>query len=375
MLHIAQVRALARASRRCLATAAAGKRVGIVGLGNVGSAIAQNLLDGGLAPVAFTDLSPSAAPFLEASGARRLSSPREVAEASDVVITALTTPEVVRSCVLGDSGVLAGLRRSACWIDHSTTDYNQTLELNDLAQERGINVLEAPITGGLALLQEKKMTTFVGGDKDVFEEHRHILALSFANILYMGKMGSATITKVVTNMFAALHVIAMGEALVIARNAGIDFDAYFDAVRLSAGNSFVWETEAPLVFNQTFEPGFTIDLHCKDLNLGYEIARKHQAPLELFGLVEQQYRKAMIRYGAKVGSTSPAKLNQDALGVCLAAAGWKDWSYTTEMVPSQMPGRAPTMAVVHKVDPQAAAERRKLMARNGSDEVHAPTQE
>lgn len=369
------VKPFSAASVRWLAAAAApaGTRIGIVGMGNIGSAIARNLLDGGLVPAAFTDLSATAGAFLQERGAQRVASPREVAEACDVVITALTTPAVVRGCVLGDAGILTGLRHGGCWIDHSTTDYNQTLELNSLAQQKGIDVLEAPITGGLALLQEKKMTTFVGGDKSVFQAQLPILSHSFANILYMGKMGSATITKVITNMFAALHVVAMGEALVVAKKAGIDFDSYFDAVRLSAGSSFVWETEAPLVFNQTFEPGFTLDLHCKDLNLGYEIARQHGAPLELFGLVEQHYRKAMIRYGGHVGSTSPAKLNQDALGVSLAAPGWKDWSYTTEMVPSQMPGRAPTMAVVHKVDQKAAAERRAIMAHTGSDQVHRPT--
>eukprot|EP00040_Diaphanoeca_grandis_P043162 m.267175 g.267175 ORF g.267175 m.267175 type:complete len:375 (+) comp71579_c0_seq1:110-1234(+) len=337
--------------------------IGIVGAGGVGEALGLNLCNAGKQVVAFCDHNPDAGNILHGQGVDRYDTPRQVAEQCDIVITALTIPPVVRNCVLGDDGVFAGLKQGGLWVDHSTTDYNQTVELAALAKSNGHNALEAPITGGLTLLQEGKMTVFVGGEEEVFQEHKELFEPSFNNILYLGKMGNATITKVVTNMFAAAHIVLSAEALMIAKNAGIDMSAYFDAVRLSAGNSYVWETEMPLVFNQSFDPGFHIDLHCKDLNLGYEIGRKYNVPLHAFGLVEQTYTKAMYKYGGTVGSTSPIKLLQDEMDVSFAQPGYENWTYTTQLIPSEMPGRAPTMAVVHQEDAGKAAAT-KLTARS-----------
>jgi 3-hydroxyisobutyrate dehydrogenase len=337
--------------------------IGIVGAGGVGEAIGLNLARAGKRVVSFCDHNPHAGHGLAGLGAERFDTPREVAEKADVVITALTIPPVVKDCVLGDDGVLSGLRQGGLWIDHSTTDYNQTKDLAEIAVGNGQQVLEAPITGGLTLLQEGKMTVLVGGDRAVYDEHKDLLDPSFATVLYMGEMGTATITKVVTNMFAGAHVVLTAEALMIAKKAGIDMSAYFDAVRVSAGNSYVWETEAPLIMNQTFDPGFHIDLHCKDLNMGYEIGRKYGVPLEMFGLTEQTYLKAMYKYGGTVGSTSPAKLIQDELGVKLDWPGYENWSYTTELIPSENPARVPGMAVVHQ-DDEHKAKNTKLDARS-----------
>lgn len=344
------------------ADAAPKTRVGIVGVGGVGNAIGLNLAKAGHNVVAFCDHNPAAGAGLEALGAERKATPRACAAECDVVITALTTPEVVRSCVLGEDGVFAGLRPGGLLLDHSTTDYNQTLEFAALAAGNGQHVLEAPITGGLTLLQEGKMTVLVGGSEALLQEHRGLLDASFANVLHMGDMGSATIAKVLSNMFAGAHVLLAGEALMVGKRANLDLGKLFDAIRLSAGNSYVWETEVPLILNQTFDPGFHIDLHCKDLNLGYEIARKFNVPLDAFGLVEQNYLRAMYKYGPTAGSTHPAKLIQDALGTKMDAPGFEDWSYTTQLVPSETADRPPTMAVVHQKDETKAANS-KLGAR------------
>jgi 3-hydroxyisobutyrate dehydrogenase-like beta-hydroxyacid dehydrogenase len=137
----------------------------------------------------------------------RVATPREVAEHADIVITALTVPAVVRDCVLGADGVLAGLREGGLWIDHSTTDYNQTIELAAIAESEGKHALEAPITGGLTLLQEGKMTVLVGGDRALFDVHRELLADNFNTVLYMGEMGCATVTKVAAiQQFSSLHI-------------------------------------------------------------------------------------------------------------------------------------------------------------------------
>lgn len=206
--------------------------------------------------------------------------------------------------------------------------------------KKGIGVLEAPVTGGMALLKQGKMTVLVGGDKQLFHDCTPILQQSSKMVLYMGEMGTATIAKVISNMLAAVNVVTMGEALQLGKRGGVDLKSLFDAVRFSAGNTYTWETEAPLIFNGTYEPDFTIALHCKDLNLGYELARKFKVPLELHSLAEQIYNRARFRYGDNVGSTSPAKLIEDDLNEPLQIDGFKDWTYTIEHVGG-------SMAVVH----------------------------
>ena len=192
------------------------------------------------------------------------------------------------------------------------------------------------MTGGMALLKQGKMTVLVGGDKQLFQDCLPILEQSGKKVLYMGKMGAATVAKVVSNMIAAVNVITMGEALLLGKRGGVDLKSLFEAVRFSAGNTYTWETEAPLVFNGTYDPDFTIELHCKDLNLGYELARKFQVPIELHAHAEQMYNRARVKLGDDVGSTSPARMLEEDLNESLQIDGFEDWTYTIEHVDGSM---------------------------------------
>ena len=140
----------------------------------------------------------------------------------------------------------------------------------------------------------------------------------------MGEMGTATITKVVSNMLAATNVVAMAEAMLLGKRGGVDLKSLFDAIRFSAGNTYTWEIEGPLIFNGTYDPGAPIALHCKDLNLGYELGRKFNVPIELLGHAEQIYNRAHYNFGSEVGCTSPAKLLQDDLNEPLQIDGFED---------------------------------------------------
>jgi len=262
--------------------------------------------------------------------------PRELATMCDVVMTALPAPPHVKQVLTGEDGVLAGLRSGGVWIDHSTTDYQQTLELAEKAGEKGIGVLEAPVTGGMALLKQGKMTVLVGGDKQLFQDCLPILEQSGKKVLYMGTIGAATVAKVVSNMIAAVNVITMGEALLLGKRGGVDLKSLFEAVRFSAGNTYTWETEGPLVFNGTYDPDFTIELHCKDLNLGYELARKFNVPTELHAHAEQIYNRARVKLGDDVGSTSPARMLEEDLNESLQIDDFEDWTYTIEHVEGSM---------------------------------------
>ena len=329
-----------RASSRLSSTGIAHPRIGIIGLGNLGSNLAHHFLRSRQRLTSVHDIRPEALADIPDS-ITRANSPRELAEMSDVVLTALPIPSDVRQVMTGQDGVLSGLQPGGVWIDHSTTDYYQTLELAEEAEVKGIRVLEAPLTGGLTLLKQGKMTVLVGGDRELYEQCLPILKLSGKNVLYLGPLGTATITKIVSNMLAACNNVAMGEALMMGKRAGIDLKSFFDAIRFSAGNSFVWETEAPLVFNGSYDTHAAIELHTKDLHLGYELSRKLGAPIMLHALVEQIYNRARLRYGNNVGTAQSPKLQEDELGESLQISGFDDWTYTVEEVEG-------SLAVVHQ---------------------------
>lgn len=330
---------LNRYNRHALYSTKAAQKIGIIGLGTVGAKVAKNLLKSGFTVSALHDTNPNAGKELP-ENIQRTKTPRELAEICDVVMTALPAPPNVKDVLTGENGVLAGLRSGGVWIDHSTTDYQQTLELTKEAGKKGIQVLEAPLTGGIALLKQGKMTVLVGGEKRLFQECLPIFQQSSKMVLHMGEIGTATIAKVVSNMMAAINNVSMGEAMMLAKKGGVDLRALFDAVRFSAGNTYVWETEGPLIFNGTYDPDFTLSLHCKDLNLGYELARKFGVPLELYSLTEQIYNRARLKYGDEAGSSSPPKLLEDDLNEPLQIDGFEDWTYTVEHVDN-------SMAVVH----------------------------
>ncbi len=297
--------------------------VGFIGLGHLGRHLAAGLLRADHA-VTVHDLDAGATVALVDAGASSAGSPREVAAASRVVFTCLPSPAAVNAVVSGPDGVLEGLQPGGSWIDMSTTERGETLRLAALAAARGIRVLEAPVTGGVHKAAAGEITVLVGGDEAVFEEHRELLSAVGTPVLYMGSLGSAAVIKVITNMLAFIHLVAAGEALMLAKQGGLDLAKAFEAIALSSGSSFVHETESQLILSGSYNVGFTMNLACKDLGLATQLGRELGVPLELAGLVEQTFARARGRYGGEAWSTQVVKLLEDALGVELRAAGFPE---------------------------------------------------
>ncbi|KXJ23312.1 uncharacterized protein LOC110250796 [Exaiptasia diaphana] len=321
--HI-QLRGLCSASK---------KHIGVVGTGNVGFNVASSLEQAGHTVTAF-DLNKTNYDRLQKTKVILASSVDDVPKNADVLITALPKPMHVKA-VMEEGKLLHRLRPNSIWIDHTTTDYNQTIRLCKLACDMGIRAIEAPLTGGMALLRKNMMTVFVGGDEDAVQESKPLIDVYTGTFLYFGAAGKATIAKVISNMLAGAHLIAAGEALMLAKKSGLDMESFFDGIRLSAGNSYVFETEVPLMFKGTYDPDFTIDLHCKDLGLGRIISNAHGVPfdkLEMMELTETMYRRAMERYGGHVGSSFPAKMIEDDLKTPQKLENWEKWDYAVERV-------------------------------------------
>jgi len=191
-------------------------RLGFIGIGNLGSPLAASLVRAGFA-VTVHDLDKDLAAPLIRAGAAWAESPKAVAERSDSVFTCLPSPEAVAAVVSGPNGIIAGLARGGTWIDMSTNDRHELQRLAALAAERGIACLEAPVTGGVHKAASGEITVLVGGDDAVFAAHRPALEAMGGQVFHMGPLGSASIIKVITNMLAFIHLVAAGEALMLAK--------------------------------------------------------------------------------------------------------------------------------------------------------------
>ncbi len=297
--------------------------VGYIGLGHLGAHLARSLLRAGHT-LTVTDLHPDAATELIAAGATWASTAAEVADASDVVFTCLPSPAAVDAVVAGPHGLLAGMRPGSTWIDNSTNDRDETLRLAALAAAQGVRMLEAPVTGGVHKAAAGDITVLVGGDDDVFLEHRHLLSAIGQPVLHMGPLGSAAVIKVITNMLAFVNLVAVGEALMLAKRGGLDLAKSFEAIANSSGNSFVHETEGQVILNGSYNIGFTMDLACKDLGFASQFGREFGVPLDLAGQTEQTFIRARSQYGGDAWSSQVVKLLEDALGTDLRAPGFPE---------------------------------------------------
>jgi 3-hydroxyisobutyrate dehydrogenase len=296
-------------------------RLGFIGIGHLGRHLAGSLLKAGFA-LTVNDLDRRAADDLVAAGASWAAGPREVAARSDSVFTCLPSPAAVAAVVAGEDGILAGLATGGTWIDMSTNDRHEILRLAGPAAARGIACLEAPVTGGVHKAASGEITVLVGGERDAYEAHLPAFRAMGGQVFHMGPLGSASVIKVITNMLAFIHLVAAGEALMLAKRGGLDLGQAFHAIKASSGTSFVHETESQLVLNGSYDIGFTMDLACKDLGFAHGLGREFGVPLELAGLVEQIFVRARQQYGGGAWSTQVVKLLEDALGTELRAAGF-----------------------------------------------------
>ncbi|MBT4286514.1 MAG: NAD(P)-dependent oxidoreductase [Deltaproteobacteria bacterium] len=299
-------------------------KIGFIGLGHIGGVMANNLLKGGHDMI-IHDLNHTAGEEMISKGAEWADTPKAIAEAADTIITSLPGPPQVRAVMEGEYGVLEGFSAGKTWIDMSTTDNDEVKRLGALAKTKGVPMLEAPVTGGLTLAKAGGISILVGGEKEVFDAQLPILSVVGGKIVYIGPLGSASIAKVITNNLALGHLLLAGESFLLAKQAGIDLNAMFEGVNASSGASYTIEKEIPLVFNGSYDVGFSMALTCKDLGLTMDLARKHGVPMELSAIVEQMVIRAKAQYGEDANSTQAVKILEDSVNSYLRAPGWDEF--------------------------------------------------
>jgi 3-hydroxyisobutyrate dehydrogenase len=299
------------------------QRIGYIGLGALGRHLAGSLLKAGF-PLTVYDIDRTCADDLERDGAACADTVLEVARASDTVITCLPSPEAVDVVVAGEGGVLEGLASGGTWIEMSTNDAVNIQRLAAQGAERGIETLESPVTGGVHRAAAGMITVLIGGRPAVYEAHREVFDAMGGKVFYVGELGKASVIKVITNMLAFIHLVADGEALMLAKKGGVDLSLAWEIIKASSGNSFVHETEGQLILNGSYNINFTMDLARKDLHFAHMMAREWGVPLDLASVTEQTFVRGRAAYGGGAQSTMIVKLLEDAVGTDLRAPGFPD---------------------------------------------------
>ena len=263
--------------------------VGFIGLGNMGNPMAASLLRAGH-DLRVYDLCEDKASNLLDAGASWSSSPRETAVDSDGVITSLPGPAAVEEVVFGSDGVFEGLSRGAVYIDTSTGEPGLIQRIARAGAERGIDVLDAPVSGGVFGARDATLTVFVGGEEAVFNKYEPLLRGVGKTVVRMGGIGSGIVTKLVNNLMMFINFIGACEGMAIGARAGIDPRSLIEAIQPSMGQSRMMERSLSRFLDG--RPLYSAtDLGVKDMHLGVKLGRTLDIPLEIGPMVEDILRR------------------------------------------------------------------------------------
>ena len=299
------------------------QRLGFIGLGNLGRPLAANLLAAGF-PLTVHDRDAEAARQLVVDGAAWADSAAEVAAASDTVFTCLPSPEAVTAVVAGEGGILAGpcsqAEPGSTRARTTATSSSGSRRSRAHAGHRRASRRRSP--AACTSRRRGRSRSSSAAIPGVFAAHLPVFEAIGGRVFHVGPLGSASVIKVITNMLAFIHLVAAGEALMLARRGGLDLAQAFEVIKASSGTSFVHETESQVILNGSYDIGFTLDLACKDLGFAHDLGEELGVPLELATLVEQTFIRAREEYGGDAWSPMVVKLLEDAVGTDLRAPGF-----------------------------------------------------
>lgn len=255
-------------------------KIGFIGLGIMGKPMAKNLLKAGYKLVVF-DINVSAVKELVNEGAQEEFSAKKVAEQSEIVITMLPNSPHVKNAILGKDGVLEGAKPGTIIVDMSSIAPLASKEIASEVSKKGIEMIDAPVSGGEPKAIDGTLSIMVGGKKEVYDKCFDILSKMGKSIVLCGDIGAGNTTKLANQIIVALNIAAMSEALMLGTKAGVDPEVIYKAIRGGLAGSIVLDAKAPMVLDGNFKPGFKIELHIKDLANALDTAHEVGAPLPL----------------------------------------------------------------------------------------------
>jgi 2-hydroxy-3-oxopropionate reductase len=270
------------------------ERVGFVGLGIMGKPMAKNLMDAGY-ELTVHNRSPEKAEELGEAGATVANSPREVAQNSDVIITMLPGPPEVREIVAGENGLLENAREGSLIVDMSTSSPVLARELARYAGERGVGMLDAPVSGGDVGAIEGTLSIMVGGDEGDFERASPLFETMGKTVTHVGPVGAGQVTKAANQIVVALVIEAVSEALVLGSAGGVSPEKILDVLGGGLAGNKVMEVKREKFLSREFEPGGKVEFHRKDLGIALAAGREYGVVLPVTAVVNQMFEALMAR--------------------------------------------------------------------------------
>ena len=292
------------------------KTVGFIGLGTMGGRMATNLQKAGYKLVVH-DLHRQAASHHLNAGATWADTPRALAQEADVILTSLPEPADVEAVGLGADGLLAGVRPGAAWFDLSTNAPRMVKKLHAAFVEKGAHMLDAPVSGGPAGAQSRKLAIWVGGEKSAFDAHKDVLDAMGDKPAYIGPVGSATVAKLVHNMSSYAVVCALAETFAMGVKAGVEPLALWNAVRQgAAGRRFTFDALIDQWLPGKYDPpAFALKLAHKDVALANALGRELGLPMRICNLTLAEMTEAIGRGWGGRDSRAVMLLQQERAGI------------------------------------------------------------
>ncbi len=239
-------------------------KIGFIGLGIMGKPMSKNLVKAGYELVVF-DFNKAAVDELAAMGAKAASSGAEVAKECETIITMLPNSPHVRAAALGANGIAEGAKPGTVIIDMSSIDPVESKKISEELAAKGIELMDAPVSGGEPKAIDGTLSVMVGGNKATFDKYYDLLMVMAGSVVYVGEIGSGNIAKLANQMIVAINIAAVSEALTFAKKAGASPELVYQAIRGGLAGSTVLDAKAPMMLSRNFKPGFRIELHIKDL--------------------------------------------------------------------------------------------------------------
>lgn len=258
-------------------------RIGFIGLGIMGKPMCRNLLKAGYDLVVMDKNTASAKEF--ETSATIVQSPCEVASLTEVIITMLPNSPHVKEVILGDDGILASARKGLTVIDMSSISPIVSRKICTELEKAGMDMLDAPVSGGEPKAIDGTLSVMVGGKEEVFKKYYDLMKTMAGSVVRVGEIGAGNIAKLCNQIIVALNISAVAEALTLAQKAGVSPELVYQAIRGGLAGSTVLDAKAPLMMNRQFNPGFRIDLHIKDMGNVLETSHNLGIPMPLSAAV------------------------------------------------------------------------------------------
>ena len=295
------------------------KKIGVIGLGNMGSAVARNIQRANF-PLYVHDIRKDVGKKLIEKGAIWKNSPKELMHAVDIVVSMVFGPKEIEAVMKNENGILQSSCKDKGWIDLTTSSPSLMRNLAKEFEALGGFAVDAPVTGSLDAAIRGDMIMFVGGSEKAISNAKEVLEV-IGEIRCVGDYGNGYVAKLVNNQLWKIHATAIGEAMVLAKKAGLEPELWWKVMKGGAADSFVLQHDVPSIFSGNYDPSFRLELALKDLDLIQDLIKEHGTRSELTQACHERFQEAANRYGDEAGEMTVCKLIEEDANINLRVKG------------------------------------------------------